>query len=486
MNGETFDNRGQWAIYQDRHALYQSLGPFQLTDDGYLVEREQAHGRWVWQEGGVLVLSGPDERVFFVGTRGERPGRYVDSRNGLILDNYQAQAPVLGMMIPSFPRNNAEILAKVQAREDFTVIIEPSRPVVCAPLEIDRPPTFNAEVDALFGPVTYRSEPLYYQVLHDAVIVSGVGVIDRGGRALYDTIYQAGLRTRYDPFPLLVAEGAGDSGLCLYGGDVGSRHRIPGTVLLLNTLRGNYGHWMVQSAPAAALGRHAEALGISEGRPLTVLDHSGHRESFRAEAMAALGYADGQVLDMAALPWTLWVERLIVPSTHRIPDHDNFPPGLLPLIDQCYPPLPPVGDEPEFIFINRNDLPRRGVANGAEVEAMLAKYGFVSLNMAGRSFTEQRRIFSRAKVVISTHSGGMTNLLFAHHPIVVIELGHEWHRTVWYKNLCLMRGHKYVHLCFDKEPGDDPNPYQWQVLVDVPALERVVQEVMPLATGPTA
>ncbi len=87
----------------------------------------------------------------------------------------------------------------------------------------------------------------------------------------------------------------------------------------------------------------------------------------------------------------------------------------------------------EKIYISRSDPKKntvRKVANEAELEMLLVKYGFKTVYMENYSFLEQISIANKAKIIISPHGAGITNTMFMSENGILFELvNKEWSKT---------------------------------------------------------
>jgi len=78
------------------------------------------------------------------------------------------------------------------------------------------------------------------------------------------------------------------------------------------------------------------------------------------------------------------------------------------------------------ILLLRKDEKKRPLANAAELEAALAPHGFVSVEPAKLSVTEQARLFAEAEAIIAVHGAALANLVFASagtHVLEILPLG---------------------------------------------------------------
>ncbi|NEP82194.1 MAG: glycosyltransferase family 61 protein [Okeania sp. SIO3B3] len=74
------------------------------------------------------------------------------------------------------------------------------------------------------------------------------------------------------------------------------------------------------------------------------------------------------------------------------------------------------------IYISRKQANNRRIINEDEMINFLTKFGFQSVTLESMSVTAQASLLANAKVVISPHGGGLTNLVFCHPGTKVIEI----------------------------------------------------------------
>jgi capsular polysaccharide biosynthesis protein len=82
----------------------------------------------------------------------------------------------------------------------------------------------------------------------------------------------------------------------------------------------------------------------------------------------------------------------------------------------------PKGSGYERIFISREDASHRPLLNENEVYGVLETYGFKKVQLSTLSFIEKIQLFQSAKVIVSPHGAGLTNIVFCNPAAMVIEL----------------------------------------------------------------
>lgn len=75
-----------------------------------------------------------------------------------------------------------------------------------------------------------------------------------------------------------------------------------------------------------------------------------------------------------------------------------------------------------MVYLSRRKAYRKHVVNEDEVEALLSKYGFVTICNEDYTFLEQVVIYSKVEKLVSIHGAGLTNMLFMKPGTSVLEI----------------------------------------------------------------
>jgi Glycosyltransferase 61 len=124
------------------------------------------------------------------------------------------------------------------------------------------------------------------------------------------------------------------------------------------------------------------------------------------------------------------------------------------------------------LYISRRDANIRFVANEAEVEACLGRFGFESVSLAGKPLLEQARLFRDAEMIVGSHGAGFSHLAFAHPGTVLVEIFQRGHFNHCFNRLAAINRLRYGFVVGEPTPGGG-------IAVDVARLGRV----MDSATG---
>jgi capsular polysaccharide biosynthesis protein len=165
------------------------------------------------------------------------------------------------------------------------------------------------------------------------------------------------------------------------------------------------------------------------------------------------------------------IEKLLIPG-HLAPT-GNFIPGVMKnlrgfIFNKMKDKLSfSIGDK---IYISRSKAKMRKVLNEDEVTDFLKKRGFAILNFEDYSFYEQMAIAYHAKVIISIHGAGLTNMMFMEAGSV-LELRKEsdGNNNCYFALANALDLKYYYQFCKMKKgnPGDEAD-----IVVDLNTLER--------------
>ncbi len=194
--------------------------------------------------------------------------------------------------------------------------------------------------------------------------------------------------------------------------------RISGKVVLLTALSGHiYYHWMMDILPRLEILR----LG---GIDLDSVDHfviNYSEKSFQKETLSHLGIPLDKVISSDDTSF-IQADELIVPS---FPGYlDWVPYGTIRFLRQTF--LAKLSLENanygDKIYISRDRAKHRKIINEKAVRQLLTQQGFKIVYLEEMTVLEQVALFANAKVIVTPHGSGLTNLVFCSPRTKVIEL----------------------------------------------------------------
>jgi Glycosyltransferase 61 len=242
--------------------------------------------------------------------------------------------------------------------------------------------------------------------------------------------------------------------------------------LFFNIWTNNYYHWLIDLLTLVeGLEYYYQQTGI---KPKLIVEPK--MRSWQKESLNLLGYAEND--------WIVWnqkgfsVKKLIIPSFRRAYDGNIYGEASFAacrwLRDRILSNLP-TSDRSffEHILISRKKALNRRIANEDEVMDCLTSMGFAAYFLEEMSFTDQVRLFSRAKIVIASHGAGLTNLIFGDN-LTVIELFGCSVPNGAYANLARGLGFKYGCLSCASPRPNSPSPDD-DMVVDVKQLSDLLE-----------
>jgi Glycosyltransferase 61 len=242
---------------------------------------------------------------------------------------------------------------------------------------------------------------------------------------------------------------------------------VQGTAWSLATVSAtNYFHWMFECLPRLRFLREANI-------PYDWI-YACHNQRFQREAFAHLGLPADKIIDTASVPF-LRAERLVLPR--RV---NKFEPWIIPWLRET---LLPLGQNvsaaalPKRIYISRRKASSRGVANDAELTALLESHGFVGVQLEEHGLAEQIALFRQAEAIVAPHGAGLTNLVFCEPGTLVVEFISVGYGSELYAKIGQARQLNY-HL-LQCPPQDPARVHASAILVDVLHVRAILESIHP-------
>jgi capsular polysaccharide biosynthesis protein len=215
--------------------------------------------------------------------------------------------------------------------------------------------------------------------------------------------------------------------------------RIDGTVAILSTLSGDiYYHWTIDLLPRIGI---LERSGIDWDKiDRFVVNSIG--KGFQRETLEVLGIPKEKIIESDRHPH-LQAKELIVPS---FAGHLGSPRAfsLQFLRDKFF--RTSRQQYPDKIYVSRAKAKHRQVINDTEVTNLLSRYGFETVFLEELSLREQTALFSQARVIVSAHGAGLTNLVFCTQGATVVEIFSPNYTRTYYLAISNLLGLKHYYL----------------------------------------
>lgn len=230
---------------------------------------------------------------------------------------------------------------------------------------------------------------------------------------------------------------------------------------------GSYFHWLFEAVTRALLGSRSASPSVRFlVPPLRPMER---------DALLTAGIPEECLHEMPT-EGAVAVKSLLVP-----PRGIHGPCRFLPVaVDALHSLAADTGKLGARVYISRRGGHRRRIANETELEDLLARHGFISVEAQTLSVREQIAVFADAEAIISNHGGGLTNAVFARPGSLLVELQPPRLgavRIMLFWNLASLRDLRYVQIVCPLAPGqaDVPDPSR-DIVVDCAHLDGVLRQ----------
>lgn len=225
---------------------------------------------------------------------------------------------------------------------------------------------------------------------------------------------------------------------------------VKGTVAALSVSYGDvYYHWMLDLLPRIELLRRNN-IDLNQIDKFVV---NATTTKFQKETLALLGIPETKLISSQNdLPLHIQADRLIVPSLPR-ERGGSMPKWACDFLKSEFLDRPNANKlQHERIYISRGDAQHRRVINEANLISLLTDFGFKPVTLEAMSIVEQALLFSQAKVIVSPHGAGLTNIVFCNPNTKIVEFFSPNYLHPGYWRLSNQVGLEYYCLLGEKQP----------------------------------
>jgi capsular polysaccharide biosynthesis protein len=230
-----------------------------------------------------------------------------------------------------------------------------------------------------------------------------------------------------------IATAAASASAALAGGEIPPVTGV--SVLCKSRGAGNYGHFLVEMLPRAAMARQ-----MVRGFEPTYVVHKSDILPVVRDAMDAIGIPRDAMRPTTGVP-TRYESLLVLDGlTH----HGIYQSPLCARILSDLAAKAPRGPY-KRIFVRRRAT-TRPLVNEAAVEAVLKSRGFIAVDPARMTLGEQVTLFKGARLVVGALGAAMTNLAFCDQGARVVVLTAASFPDTFFWFLCRHRRHNYLEI----------------------------------------
>jgi hypothetical protein len=246
------------------------------------------------------------------------------------------------------------------------------------------------------------------------------------------------------------------------------------SLLHLHASTGNYYHWMHDALQKLYL--------VLERLPSSVkFIVPSSLKAWQLEALEAIGLSQQQLL---AYPGReIWeIETLYFSPLTAILGFDS--PEANEWVRSCFYKRYNIQEntieQNRHILISRELAQGRKIANESEVEAYLSHYGFEKYCLETLSLEEQVRLFASAKVIVSPHGAGLTNLMFSQPGTRVLETFEPTYiSSLCFWSICNAMGHVYSY-CLGETVANPDKPNQHNIRLPIEKLSLALEQLLAI------
>ena len=232
------------------------------------------------------------------------------------------------------------------------------------------------------------------------------------------------------------------------------------TVLCIKRGASNYGHWLAEMLPVAAL-----CLPAIQGGAAWVLFPDGPLGRVPADSLDLLGVPRAQMRAHDGAP--VWFERLIVAEGLTRHGH-HLSPLVMDALDRVAAGVP--AGPAARVWVSRAGLARTLWREG-DLCAMLSGMGWTVVQPGGMPLRDQIALFKGARHVAGVNGAGLTNLAFAPPPARVTSFMPAGMPDTFQWLLSELRGHDYTEVrCIQGGTPTGPAPWDAALVEPLPSI----------------
>jgi hypothetical protein len=233
-----------------------------------------------------------------------------------------------------------------------------------------------------------------------------------------------------------------------------------------------YYHWLFDSLPKLDLLRKS---GLAHEIDYFLVPSLAHK--YQIEYLKKFGIRDEQIIDSIRVPH-LEADRLIVASYTRLQKH--LPRWVCSYLHELMVGAKREQDRNRLVYIARGDAQRnRKVINEDRLIQEMSELGFETCYLTRLSIYEQAELFNSARMVVASHGGGLSNLVFCEPGTEVIEFFPDNYVNHLFYDVCLKCDLPYHYLvCASEKSYENELQAETNLVADVPAIVSKVKEVL--------
>lgn len=237
---------------------------------------------------------------------------------------------------------------------------------------------------------------------------------------------------------------------------------------------GNYYHWFVDTLSRLFLIERVYSLDKIDQVLVPPLKYDFHWDS-----LAAFGFDRSRIVELQPLE-CLQFDSLLATSPPRGKGSAIVPAWL---IDRYYETLLEKANETRSVagkrvYISRRDAPNRMFTNENEVCHFMESRGFDIVELTPLNLWEKIAVFRDADLIVSQTGAGLTNLMFCHSNVKVLELVDERFVYPSYASLAVYKGGTHhAHYFTNESASERANAMVVKSTLNIAELEKSLAQI---------
>jgi len=226
-----------------------------------------------------------------------------------------------------------------------------------------------------------------------------------------------------------------------FSGSVDLCYAAESAMVFHNEGGGTWGHFVVQNLPRAL----AYLKEFPDGKLALPRHHAMAQQSSYHQLLRHFGISSNQLLPLDRDKRYKFRELILVDFLYDFQSQTPNPIALEWLSKNS--DTKPGG----AIFIERNDLNGRMIANQEEVNNLLARYGVERILLGQEPLDQQIAFWQKSQVIIGTLGSDFTNIVFGKAGTRLLVLSPDWFGDTFFYNLAVMKDMQWNELrCSEK------------------------------------
>ncbi len=233
-----------------------------------------------------------------------------------------------------------------------------------------------------------------------------------------------------------------------------------------------YYHWVIDSIPKLFLLKQS---GLYDQIDYFLVPNYSHK--FQKEYLDFFGIEESKIINANVIRH-IQADALIVTSYIRIMAH--LPTWVPEFLNKSLITVKSV-ERNKLIYIARGDAAiNRKVLNESQLIKMLKEAGFEIHFLSKLNIQEQAQLFNSAKLIVASHGGGLTNLVFCEPGTKVLEFFPDNYVNHLFYDICNKRQLDYDYIVCKSEDftGNDLDRAAANVTADLPAIANKIKRIL--------